>query len=90
MSRLQLFVLAYNLGNFFRQAALPKDVRHWTMTTLREKLIKIGAKVVLSCQIRDLPDGRGRDIEGVIRLPSLEGYSDSGYSKQHPGNRSEM
>ena len=45
--RLQLFVLAYNLGNFFRQAALPKAVRHWTMTTLREKLIKIGAKVVI-------------------------------------------
>ena len=43
--RLQLFVLAYNLGNFLRQAALPKAVRHWTLTTLREKLIKIGAKV---------------------------------------------
>jgi hypothetical protein len=25
---------------------LPKAVRHWTLTTLREKLIKIGAKVV--------------------------------------------
>ncbi len=44
--RLQLFVLAYNLGNFFRQAALPKAMCHWTMTTLRAKLIKIGAKVV--------------------------------------------
>ena len=44
--RLQLFALAYNLGNFFRQVALPKSVRHWTMTTLREKVIKIGAKVV--------------------------------------------
>jgi hypothetical protein len=44
--RLQLFVLAYNLGNFLRQAVLPKAVRHWTLTTLREKLIKIGAKVV--------------------------------------------
>jgi hypothetical protein len=44
--RLQLFVLAYNIGNFFRQAALPKAVCHWTMTTLREKVIKIGAKVV--------------------------------------------
>ncbi|MGA2615776.1 MAG: IS1380 family transposase [Spirochaetia bacterium] len=44
--RLQLFVLAYNLGNFFRQVVLPKTVRHWTMTTLREKVIKIGAKVV--------------------------------------------
>jgi len=44
--RLQLFVLAYNLGNFLRQAVLPRTVRHWTLTTLREKLIKIGAKVV--------------------------------------------
>jgi hypothetical protein len=42
---LQLFALAYNLGNFLRRLALPKPVRHWSMTTLREKLIKIGAKV---------------------------------------------
>ena len=44
--RLLLFVLAYNMGNFLRQMVLPKSVRHWTLTTLREKLIKIGAKVV--------------------------------------------
>jgi hypothetical protein len=44
--RLHLFVLAYNLGNFLRQAILPRAVRHWALTTLREKLIKIGAKVV--------------------------------------------
>ena len=44
--RLHLFALAYNLGNFLRQAVLPQSVRHWTLTTLREKLIKIGAKVV--------------------------------------------
>jgi hypothetical protein len=44
--RLQLFVLTYNLGNFLRQAVLPQAVSHWTLTTLREKLIKIGAKVV--------------------------------------------
>ena len=41
-----LFVLAYNLGNYLRQAVLPRSVSHWTLTTLREKLIKIGAKVV--------------------------------------------
>ena len=39
-------MLAYNLGNFLRQTVLPKAVRHWMLTTLREKLIKIGAKVV--------------------------------------------
>ncbi len=45
-ARLQLFALAYNLGNFSRRLALPRSVKHWSLTTLREKLIKIGAKVV--------------------------------------------
>ena len=44
--RLQLFALAYHLGNFLRRLVLPRLMKHWTMTTLREKLIKIGAKVV--------------------------------------------
>ena len=35
-----------DLGNFLRRLALPRSVRHWSLTTLREKLIKIGAKVV--------------------------------------------
>ena len=48
--RLQLFALAHNLGNFLRRLALPGSVKHWSMTTLREKLIKIGAKVVSSAR----------------------------------------
>ena len=44
--RLQLRALAYNLGNFLRTLALPEAVEHWSLTTLREKLIKIGAKIV--------------------------------------------
>ncbi len=38
--------LAYNLGNSLRTRALPDEVGHWSLTTLREKLAKIGAKVV--------------------------------------------
>jgi len=44
--RLQIFTLAYNLGNFLRRLALPRAVRHWSLTTLRDKLIKMGAKVI--------------------------------------------
>ena len=44
--RLQLRALAYNLGNFMRTLALPKAAEPWSLTSLREKLIKIGAKVV--------------------------------------------
>lgn len=44
--RLQLHALAYNLANFMRTPALPEAVAHWSLTSLREKLVKIGAKIV--------------------------------------------
>ena len=44
--RLQLHALAYNLGNFLRTLATPEPIKDWSLTSLKEKLIKIGAKVV--------------------------------------------
>jgi hypothetical protein len=44
--RLQLFALAYNLANFLRSLVLPNEVAQWSLTTLREKLVKIGARIV--------------------------------------------
>jgi hypothetical protein len=44
--RLQLHALAYNLGNFLRTLATPESIEDWSMTSLKEKLIKIGAKLV--------------------------------------------
>src|SRR3954466_11794657 len=44
--RLQLHALAYNMANFFRTLVLPDEVERWSLTTLREKVVKIGAKVI--------------------------------------------
>jgi len=44
--RLQLHALAYNLGNFMRTLAMPEPIKDWSLTSLKEKLIKIGARVV--------------------------------------------
>ena len=44
--RLQLHALAYNLANFLRTLALPGEIERWSLTTLREKVVKIGAKVI--------------------------------------------
>jgi hypothetical protein len=44
--RLHLHALAYNLANFVRTLALPVEVEQWSVTTLRDRLVKIGAKVV--------------------------------------------
>ena len=34
------------LANFMRTLALPEAVKKWSLTSLREKLVKIGAKIV--------------------------------------------
>ncbi len=44
--RLQLHALAYNLANFLRTLALPDEMERWSLSTLREKVVKIGAKVI--------------------------------------------
>ena len=44
--RLQLHALAYNLGNLLRTLATPEPTKDWSLTSLKEKLTKIGAKVV--------------------------------------------
>jgi hypothetical protein len=43
--RLQLHALAYNLSNFLCTLATPEPIKDWSLS-LKDKLIKIGAKVV--------------------------------------------
>jgi hypothetical protein len=56
-----------------RSLALPDEVNHWSLTTLREKLIKIGAKVVrhgryMTFQLAEVAVSRGlfAQILGLI------------------------
>ncbi len=44
--RPHLHALAYNLANFLRTLALPAEVAQWSLATLRERLVKIGARIV--------------------------------------------
>ena len=44
--RLWLFILAYNLGNFFRRLALPEAIKRWSLTSVQTRLIKIGGRLV--------------------------------------------
>ena len=70
--RLQLHALAYNLGNFMRTLALPEAVKHWSLTSLKEKLIKIGARIVthgryVTFQLAEVAVPRGLFAE-ILRL----------------------
>lgn len=36
----------YNLANFLRSLVLPTEAAQWSLSTLRERLVKIGARIV--------------------------------------------
>jgi len=44
--RLQLSVLAYNLGNLWRRLGLPQRIRTWSLTSLQHRLMKTGGRLV--------------------------------------------
>ena len=67
--RLQLHALAYNLANFSRTLALPMEVEHWSLTTVREKLIdrRTGETLLGAGDIADLDvDYRARVADRVF------------------------
>jgi hypothetical protein len=44
--RLQLSVLAYNLGNLWRRLVLPKRIDHWSLTRVQQRSVKTGGRLV--------------------------------------------
>jgi len=44
--RLWLSVIAYNLGNLWRRLALPRRIQNWSLTSLQQRLVKTGGRLV--------------------------------------------
>ena len=44
--RLQLSILAYNLGNLWRRLVLPPRNTRWSLTSLQQRLVKTGGRLV--------------------------------------------
>ncbi len=44
--RLWLSVIAYNLGNLWRRLAVPKQIDTWSLTSLQQRVIKTGGRLV--------------------------------------------
>jgi hypothetical protein len=53
--RLELYALAHNLENFLCTLMMPKPIKYWLLTTLREYLIKIGEKIMSHCRYVAFP-----------------------------------
>ena len=44
--RLQLSVLPYNLGNLWRRLVLPRRIKRWSLTSLQQRLVKTGGRLI--------------------------------------------
>jgi hypothetical protein len=44
--RLWLSVMAYNLGNLWRRLVLPRKIENWSLTSLQQRLVKTGGRLV--------------------------------------------
>jgi Transposase DDE domain group 1 len=44
--RLWLSLIAYNLGNLWRRLVLPKRIGSWSLTSLQQRLVKTGGRLV--------------------------------------------
>src|ERR1035438_2438189 len=44
--RLWLSVMAYNLGNLWRRLVLPKKIEGWSLTSLQQRLVKTGGRLI--------------------------------------------
>ena len=44
--RLWLSVIAYNFGNLWRRLALPARIDHWSLTSLQQRLVKTGGRLI--------------------------------------------
>ena len=44
--RLWLSVIAYNLGNLWRRLALPAQIGSWSLTSLQQRLVKTGGRLI--------------------------------------------
>ena len=44
--RLWLSLIAYNLGNLWRRLVLPKRIENWSLTSLQQRLVKTGRRLV--------------------------------------------
>ena len=76
--RLWLSVIAYNLGNLWRRLALPKRIDTWSLTSLQQRLMKTGGRLVKHARYYWLLLAEGhltRTLFGAIlrRLEALPG-----------------
>ncbi len=53
--RLFLGGIAYNLGNLLRRLVLPVTIQDWSLTSLQQRLLKAGGRLIRHARYRTVP-----------------------------------
>ena len=74
--RLVLSVISYNLGNLWRRLVLPKRIEHWSLTSLQQRLVKTGGRLIKHARYYWLPSAEShltRRLFGamLVRIAAL-------------------
>jgi len=80
--RLQLHALAYNLATFLRTLVLPSTIAHWSLTSIRDRMIKIGAKAIrharsIAVQLAEVAVPHGLWAEMLTTLSGIKAKAQS-------------
>ena len=74
--RLWLSILAYNLGNLWRRLALPGGIEDWSLTSVQQRLVKTGGRLVKHARYyRLMPGGRTPDARAVRSDAAADRYA---------------
>ena len=82
--RLQLSLLAYNPGNLWRRLVLPKRIDAWSLTSLQQRLVKTGGRLIKHARYYWLLLAQshlarrlfGSMLHRIVALPSPTGYDE--------------
>ncbi len=58
---------AYSLGNLWRRLALPNRIRNWSLTSLQQRLVKTGGRLVKHARYYWLLLAEGHLTRGCFR-----------------------
>ena len=65
--RLQLSVLAYNLGNLWWRLGLPPRIKSWSLTSLQQRLVKTGGRLIQARALLLAAAGGGASEPAAVR-----------------------
>ena len=65
--RLWLSVIAYNLGNLWRRLVLPQRIGNWSLTSLQQRLVKTGGRLIKHARYYWLLLGREPSDAATLR-----------------------